>query len=57
VRRAREAGRRSDLILLLEDSTAEGEPIPLEAEAPVWRVRTKIDLSGEDPTTGRRFRS
>jgi tRNA modification GTPase len=45
VRRARLSAERADLVLLLDDM--EGPPEPDFAGAPVWRVRTKIDLVDE----------
>ena len=45
VRRARAAARDADLILWLEDCRLPPEAPPVETDAPVWRVRTKVDLS------------
>lgn len=56
VRRARLSAEGSDLVLLLDDG-ASGAPEPVFAAAPVWRVRTKVDLAdgSAGPSDGTKF--
>jgi tRNA modification GTPase len=52
VRRARRAAADADLVLWLEDAREAGENLDGVAPAPVWRVRTKMDLSGASADDG-----
>lgn len=56
IRRARDAMRRADLVLLVEDCSKTGEPkaeLALPDDVPVLRVRNKIDLAGLAPGEAR----
>lgn len=52
VARARRTAEAADLILWLDDATDPAKPLPPLPDRPVWRLRTKIDLSGDDPGAG-----
>ena len=44
VRQAQLLGQNADLVLLLEDGSAEREPLDLVSDVPILRVQTKTDL-------------
>jgi tRNA modification GTPase len=52
VRRARRAGAAADLVLWLEDGAQPQEIVNDVGDAPVWRVRTKMDLAGASSAGG-----
>jgi tRNA modification GTPase len=53
IRRAERTAEAADLVLWLEDCTGPPSEPPSQGGAPVWRIRSKIDLcAGETTTAG-----